>query len=119
MPMRRCLLAAAEFLARGVAVPGAASRFVCLVAARDALRGADFVFCLPATGRQQILFFELAHVDAGHGFAEFFASFEYGLGVVEVRGGLDDGFGAGFGIAALENAGADEDRFSAEFTDES
>jgi len=32
--------------------------------------------------------------------------------------GLDDGFGAGFGIAALENAGADENSFSAEFANE-
>ena len=36
------------------------------------------------------------------------------FGSFEVGGGFDDGFGAGFGIAGLEDAGADEDGFGAE-----
>ena len=57
----------------------------------------------PATSGQKILFFELANVDAGHGFAQLFVSFQNDLRIFEVRGGLHDGFRTRFGIAALEN----------------
>src|SRR5690349_22650768 len=73
---------------------------------------------LPAASGEEVLFLELADVDASHGFAEFLVGFENGFGILEMRGGFDDGFGAGFGIAGFEDAAADEDGFSAERSEE-
>ncbi len=39
-------------------------------------------------------------------------------GILVIRGGFDDGFGAGFRIGRFENARADEDSFGAELHDE-
>ena len=69
---------------------------------------------LPAAGGEQIFLFHLADVEAGHGFAEFFGGFENGFRILVVRCGFHDGFGAGFGIAGLEDARADEYGFGAE-----
>src|SRR5271156_4671904 len=64
---------------------------------------------LPAARLEQFLFVELADIDAAHGFAELFGGFEYGLGVLVVCGGLDDGASAHGGIRGLEDSRADED----------
>src|SRR5208337_3045051 len=73
---------------------------------------------LPTARGHHVFFFHLANVQALHGFAEFFVGFEDDFWIFEVRGGLDDRFGTGFGIAGLENSGADEDSFGAEAADE-
>ena len=59
-------------------------------------------------------FGDLVDVEADHGFAEAAGDLGEGVGVVVEGGGLDDRFGALGGVAALEDAGADEDAFGAE-----
>ena len=58
---------------------------------------------LPAARGQEIFLLHLADVEAGHGFAQFFAGFKHGFGVFEMRRGFHNGFGTGFGIAGLKN----------------
>src|ERR1019366_5667282 len=73
---------------------------------------------LPAAGLQQLAFGNLGDVEAGHGFAEREAGFEQFAGIIEIPGGLHDGFGARGGVGGLEDAGADEDGLGAELHDE-
>src|SRR5712692_12113276 len=72
---------------------------------------------LPAAGLQQFLFVELADVNALHGLTQLPGGFEHRLGVVEMGGGLDDGLGALFRIARLEDARADKNSLGTEMTD--
>src|ERR1019366_8046761 len=73
---------------------------------------------LPAAGLQQLAFGNLGDVEAGHGFAERAAGFEQFAGIIEIPGGLHDGFGARGGVGGFEDAGADEDGLGAELHDE-
>src|SRR5690348_12632196 len=68
----------------------------------------------PAARLEQIFFFELADVEALHGFAEFVRSFKDFLRVLIIRGGIDDGLGALRRVARFEYAGADKDGFRSE-----
>src|SRR5215813_12959040 len=69
---------------------------------------------LPAAGGEQVLLFELANIDAAHGFAKFLVSFENRFRIFEVRCGLHDGLGTSIGVAGFEDARAHEDGFRAE-----
>src|ERR1035441_3929069 len=77
-----------------------------------------FMVRLPAAGLQQLAFGDLGNVEAGHGFAEGAAGFEEFIGIIEILGGLHDGFGARGGVGGFEDAGAHEDGLGAELHDE-
>src|SRR5580704_4943177 len=61
---------------------------------------------LPSARGEQVFLVHLADIEAGHGFPQLFAGFEDGFGVFKMGSGFYDRFGARFGIARLENAGA-------------
>src|SRR5271168_1919876 len=73
---------------------------------------------LPAARLEQLLFVELANVNAAHGFAQLFGGFEDGLCVLVMGGGFYDGAGANVGVGGFEDAGADENGFGAELHDQ-
>ena len=52
--------------------------------------------------------------DTDHGGSEAGADLHEDLGVLVVRGGPDDGLGAGLGVLRLEDAGPDKDAVHAE-----
>ncbi|OIC69423.1 hypothetical protein A7L26_18145 [Acinetobacter baumannii] len=60
------------------------------------------------------MYLGVGEVDANHGLAEPTADLRQDLGVAVVGDGLHDGAGAARGVAALEDAGADEDAVAAE-----
>src|SRR5216683_2522467 len=85
------------------------------------IRGAPFSFPLaqpfrpalltaasPPSRRQQILLFELPHIKAAHGLAQFFVRFQHRLRVFKMRGRLHHRLRASFRIAGFENPRADK-----------
>src|SRR3954470_15980659 len=69
---------------------------------------------LPAPVGEELLLLELARLQRGHGRAEALGRAGDPVGVLEVRGRLDDRLGARRGILGLEDAGADEVALGAE-----
>src|SRR6266571_6150608 len=72
----------------------------------------------PSARLQQVFFLQLPHINSLHGLAQLFACFQNGLGVLKVRGRLDDGFGPLFRVARLEDSRTNEHRFGAQLTDQ-
>ena len=60
--------------------------------------------CLPPPRLQQLLRVEFGDIEAAHGFADLGGAFRHHLGLVVMRGGADNRFGALIGVRGLENA---------------
>src|ERR1700733_5993666 len=130
-PMRGFATASSDFFSDKIAVfPWTSSNVV-----------APGTFPLPAASLKELALFETRHGQAFHRAGDLLACFSERLGIVEMRGGDDDGFGAGLGFGTLlgiiqltvrvaldiqrrgallhEDSGAHEDRLCAKLHHES